>query len=388
MKRAAALVLLLALAPAARAQPDTFLITELTLRDPHAWASIPLFGCRDVTDVVLGGLFPSVNQQIADALSMDSDGDGLLDLSPIIVSLRDDEVATASSPSGLGTHFDPAGTGGELAFHFASCAPPQTNASCERDPTMPVEYALYHNGAAGTCLAPRPGTTSGYSPAILEPLAPCFVTDPFLMTMDVAGLHLVLESSQIAATYVGAPPTQLVDGLIMGFLPEAAADTVLISSSVPIVGGQPISSILPGGTGCCASGDDRDVGPDGQTTGWWLYFNFVALPAVLAPTAAPFVAPVGTGSAGLALAAARPNPFAGATSVDYSLPATGAVRLRVLDVAGRTVSELVHATRAAGTYRAEWPGTDGQGSAVAPGVYFLRLEWNGSARTRRVIRLR
>lgn len=388
MKRVlAAAGLLFALAGPAPAQPEIFLITELTLRDPHAYAVVSFFGCQDVTDNVLGGLVPSVNDEIADALSTDSDGDGLLDLSPILASLKEDQVATSSGSPGSDLDFDPAVTGGELAFHFAACAPPQGDASCEEDPAMPVEYSVYANGAGGTCLAPAPGTTGGYSPAILTPQAPCFVTEPFRMTMDVAGLHLELESARVAATYVGSPVTDLVDGLIIGFLPEAAADTVLFSPTAPLVGGDPVSSVLPGGAGCCAARDDRDLGPDGVTPGWWLHFNFVAQPASFLSTGAPFVSPARPGE-GPALGLAAPNPFTDRTVVEYSLPATGEARLRVLDVTGRAVAELVSATRAAGVYRAEWRGTDAAGSAVAPGIYFLRLDWNGESRTRRVMRLR
>jgi hypothetical protein len=263
----AAVSLLLAVAGSARANFEVFLVTELTLRDPHAWAPLPLFGCRDATDNVLGGLFPSVNDQIATALSTDGDNDGMLDLSPIIASLGEEQIVTASGPLPGTLQFDPAGTGGELAFHFGACAPPATDSNCEQDPAMPVQYSLYSNGEAGTCLAPAPGTTGGYSPAILLPQAPCLVSDPFRMTMDVAGLHLELDDARIAATYSGSPTTALVDGLIVGFLTEAAADTVLIAPAVPFVGGQPISSILPGGTGCCASRDDRDLGPDGADHG-------------------------------------------------------------------------------------------------------------------------
>lgn len=252
---------------------------------------------------------------------------------------------------------------------------------------MPVEYSLYQNGEGGTCLAPAPGTTGNYSPAVLLPQAPCLVSDPFRLTMDVAGLHLELQDTRIAATYSGSPVSALVDGLIVGFLPEAAADTVLIAPAVPIVGGQPVSSILPGGTGCCASRDDRDPGPDGVTMGWWLHFNFVAVPAAFLSTGAPLLASEPPRE-GPTLAAAAPNPFRDATSVTYSLPAAGRARLRVIDVTGRTVTELVDATRGAGTYHAEWRGTDGAGSAVAPGVYFLRLESQGGARTRRVVLLR
>ena len=38
-----------------------------------------------------------------------------------------------------------------------------------------------------------------------------------------------------------------------------------------------VSSLLPGGTGNCNSGDDRDIGPGG-VRGWWVYFNFTAEP--------------------------------------------------------------------------------------------------------------
>jgi hypothetical protein len=43
---------------------------------------------------------------------------------------------------------------------------------------------------------------------------------------------------------------------------------------VPIVGGQPLSSVLPGGAGNCAAGDDRDVLD--AVTGWWFYLNYPA----------------------------------------------------------------------------------------------------------------
>lgn len=69
-------------------------------------------------------------------------------------------------------------------------------------------------------------------------------------------------------------PESLIEGLIYGFLREDDADSILFPASYPIIGGQPISFLLPGGTGNCSFGDDTEL-HDGFF-GWWFYFNFTA----------------------------------------------------------------------------------------------------------------
>jgi flagellar hook assembly protein FlgD len=64
------------------------------------------------------------------------------------------------------------------------------------------------------------------------------------------------------------------------------------------------------------------------------------------------------------------------------------VALTVYDVLGRRVRTLVKAALPAGTHRVAWSGRDEAGRPVAPGVYFLRLEALGEARTGKVVRLR
>jgi hypothetical protein len=185
---------------------------------------------------------------------------------------------------------------------------------------------------------------------------------------------------------VGDPAKDLVDGLIYGFLPEAVADSVLISPSIPFVGGQPISSILPGGATCCSSRDERDLGEDGVTVGWWLHFNFVATEVAWLPTGAPVpLTPVGSG---FRLDTAAPNPFRAETSLTFFLPRNGAVRARVHDVTGRLVASLMDGERAAGRHSVGWDGRTADGSAAGPGIYFVRLEWGGESLTQRVVRLR
>ncbi|MEM9557140.1 MAG: hypothetical protein AAGC60_22975 [Acidobacteriota bacterium] len=237
-----------------------FRATDLDLRDPHVFLDAGPFGCLDFTDLALpGDLVPSLNGSLEAAIGGDEDGDGLFDLSVLSI-FRPLTVDTA-----------------EAIFESrrGECAAPPAAPGC--DPAVDgTSVTTYSTADAGLCLTTVPGTTSGYSPGILEPAAPCFVTPPVPITVQLVGVELPLRSTRIAASFVGDPPTLLDPGLIAGFLAEADADSVTLPADLPIVGGQPLSIIFPGGTGNCAPGDDRDQleGVDG----WWLYLELVASP--------------------------------------------------------------------------------------------------------------
>ena len=49
---------------------------------------------------------------------------------------------------------------------------------------------------------------------------------------------------------------------------------------------------------------------------------------------------------------------------------------------------LVDTEQAAGQYDVKWDGTNGQGTAVASGVYFYRLEAGGQRVSRKMLLLR
>jgi len=73
----------------------------------------------------------------------------------------------------------------------------------------------------------------------------------------------------------------------------------------------------------------------------------------------------------------RPNPFlAGAgkaVTLSFALTQAAAMRLRVYNVLGQEVLELVNATRPVGRYTVQWDGRDAQGRLVSSGVYFYTL---------------
>lgn len=91
---------------------------------------------------------------------------------------------------------------------------------------------------------------------------------------------------------------------------------------------------------------------------------------------------------GLRLVGARPNPFNPRTTIEYAVDGGGAVRLAVYDLRGRHVRTLVEGARDAGRHRSTWDGRDADGSAVASGVYLLRLDQGPASVSGRIVLVR
>lgn len=96
------------------------------------------------------------------------------------------------------------------------------------------------------------------------------------------------------------------------------------------------------------------------------------------------VSPV-TVLAWLWLAPPAPNPARGTTLLRYTLPSAASVRLALFDLSGRRVCVLEEGTRSAGEHAARFDGSDTAGRAVAPGLYFVRLEAGGRSATTRLV---
>lgn len=223
-------------------------VSDLLVRDPHIFVN-----GTDITDDA--SLGTSLNGSlIKNSLTMDYDMDGVLDTSilPILTPL------------------DPSAQTAQLDLIDARCA---SAAMCQASasPGLAAHFAI-ENHAQGSCLEPMAGTTSSFTPAVTVPMAPCFVTTESRdMTLTLAGIKLALTAAKVAARYDGNPPTQLVDGLIMGFLTDAAAMQALLPSWVLLYGGMPLSGYM--------RAQDRDAmqSPNGES-GFWLYINFTAVP--------------------------------------------------------------------------------------------------------------
>ncbi len=88
------------------------------------------------------------------------------------------------------------------------------------------------------------------------------------------------------------------------------------------------------------------------------------------------------------LAAPRPNPFSGATTIAFALPAASNVDLSIYDVGGRLVRRLAGGVLAAGVHRIEWNASDDHGARASSGVYFAKLRAGSEERIEKVVLLK
>ena len=79
-----------------------------------------------------------------------------------------------------------------------------------------------------------------------------------------------------------------------------------------------------------------------------------------------------------------PNPFNPSTTIEFDLPRTGQVSLKVFNILGEEVATLVSERLSAGSYSYEWSRTGG----IASGVYFYRLEVDGFVHMRKMLLLK
>ncbi len=224
-------------------------VTALDIRDPHLFVLVLDVLCSDVT--------ATFNEEINNRIAGDDDGDGLLDLNLLnrfYTDRMDDLSARVLQVESL----------------QAVCSAPQTGTQCSE--TGPAATPTVSTPMpTGTCLQPLAGTTGGYTPPVADTPAPCQVSDAQDLVLDLDGFELPLQGLQSAARHLGG--SDLDAGLMRGFLSESDAENVLLPADLPLVGGLPLSALLPGGSGNCSGNDDRDIGPDGVTSGWWFYLN-------------------------------------------------------------------------------------------------------------------
>ncbi len=69
-----------------------------------------------------------------------------------------------------------------------------------------------------------------------------------------------------------------------------------------------------------------------------------------------------------------PNPFNPTTTIQYSLPKEGKVELKIYDILGKEIKDLVNQVQQSDRYSVLWDGTDDGGEKVSSGTYFYRLQ--------------
>lgn len=78
-----------------------------------------------------------------------------------------------------------------------------------------------------------------------------------------------------------------------------------------------------------------------------------------------------------------PNPFNPVTSIKFDIPKSTYVKIKMYDMLGKEVSELVNMDMEAGRYEVNWDGTN-----FASGVYFYRIETKDFTKVMKMILLK
>ncbi len=122
---------------------------------------------------------------------------------------------------------------------------------------------------------------------------------------------------------------------------------------------------------------------DGSVNSWgWVVDNLSIQVGSPTPVGDEFPA------ARLSLSQNQPNPFNPNTTISFSLPKAGPVRLKIFDFRGRLITSLVDENMEPGGHEVIWNGRDSRGSSVASGTYFYRLEATGLVRQKKMLLLK
>lgn len=231
-------------------------ISTIELVDPHAFAQI--FGCNDVTSYA--------NDSIQSSVDNDGDGDGNLDES-IIIQFASDQPDYLTTRNLI------------ASLWRADCPDPLHSAACMPIPDFIPEITSTTFSTSGICLEPLPGTNSpaNYNPAPNITAFPCYATEPIDVNLSFGVGVFPLSGYQRAEKYQGG--LTLTEGLMKGFISQADAAQIEFTA---VVGGITYSNTLDnmfaGDPDNCKTSEysDMDIGPDGITQGWWLYFNITS----------------------------------------------------------------------------------------------------------------
>jgi hypothetical protein len=80
-----------------------------------------------------------------------------------------------------------------------------------------------------------------------------------------------------------------------------------------------------------------------------------------------------------------PNPFNPTTTIEYQLPSTGTVNIRIFNVNGQLVHVMENANQVAGTHRIVWNGKNNGGQTVASGMYFYQVKFKNSILAKKML---
>ena len=80
-----------------------------------------------------------------------------------------------------------------------------------------------------------------------------------------------------------------------------------------------------------------------------------------------------------------PNPFNPNTNIQFTIPTSDQVKIRIYNSAGQLIDEIINQAFTAGTHSVSWDGRNLNGKKAASGIYIYALESGNQKITRKMI---
>ncbi|MFO7889502.1 MAG: T9SS type A sorting domain-containing protein [bacterium] len=83
-----------------------------------------------------------------------------------------------------------------------------------------------------------------------------------------------------------------------------------------------------------------------------------------------------------------PNPFNPETTIEYQIPVSGYINLRICNTQGQTLRILLDKYQVAGTHKISWDGKDDWGNLVSSGIYYYILKNDNTIKIKKLLFLK
>lgn len=80
-----------------------------------------------------------------------------------------------------------------------------------------------------------------------------------------------------------------------------------------------------------------------------------------------------------------PNPFNPTTTISFHLPRAGDVSVKIYNMEGKLINEVVNARYEAGDHSFIWDGKNDAGIQVSSGVYLYQIQYDNSILVKKMI---
>lgn len=80
-----------------------------------------------------------------------------------------------------------------------------------------------------------------------------------------------------------------------------------------------------------------------------------------------------------------PNPFNPTTRIDYEIPTSGDVDIKIFNINGELVRVFTFSNQSSGRYSVNWDGRNSNNQPVASGMYLYRVSFGNSVLTRKML---